>query len=214
MMHELDATTVAPDSDCAGADRSVTAADLFPASQADRSILVDRAHSLAAVAENSTSRVSERFLRFSLRDGKHYGVCFSTVSEVLSSPITEVPCTPAFVAGVVNLRGNLICAVDLGRFLGGEECRGDGRSQIMVLEHEGQRLGLVVQTIESAEPFSKTELSAAPAGGVSNFVYGIWQETVLVLDSGRLMNGIHRAIASEHRLSPTGNIGREYDAGQ
>jgi len=61
----------------------------------------------------STSPQGERYLTFYLAD-EEYGVEILKVQEIIGmQPITRVPRTPAFMRGVINLRGKVIPIVDL-----------------------------------------------------------------------------------------------------
>ncbi|MBM4351788.1 MAG: purine-binding chemotaxis protein CheW, partial [Deltaproteobacteria bacterium] len=62
-----------------------------------------------------------KYLTFSLA-GEEYGVGILKVKEIIGMmPITTVPRTPAFVKGVINLRGKVIPVVDLRLKFGMEE---------------------------------------------------------------------------------------------
>jgi purine-binding chemotaxis protein CheW len=57
--------------------------------------------------------LSAKYLTFVL-DGESFGVDILEVREILGPiPIRPIPCTPAFLKGVVNLRGGIIPIVDL-----------------------------------------------------------------------------------------------------
>jgi chemotaxis signal transduction protein len=59
-----------------------------------------------------------KFLTFSLA-GEEYGIGILKIREIIGMmPITSVPETPAFVKGVINLRGKVIPVVDLRRRFG------------------------------------------------------------------------------------------------
>ena len=50
--------------------------------------------------------------------GRRYGIEVGAVREAVAHPvITALPMAPAFVAGVINLRGEIVAALDLSRML-------------------------------------------------------------------------------------------------
>ena len=54
-----------------------------------------------------------KYLTFSL-DQEEYGIGILKIKEIIGMmPITSVPQTPAFVKGVINLRGKVIPVIDL-----------------------------------------------------------------------------------------------------
>lgn len=77
-----------------------------------------------------------------------YAVDIASVREIITlQPITQVPGAPAFVEGILNLRGHVIPVMDLrGRF--GLPRTGPTReTRIMVVEVRGHTLGLVVDAV-------------------------------------------------------------------
>lgn len=60
-----------------------------------------------------TEVLTDQYLTFSL-DGESFGVSIEKVREVLTfTKVTDVPCTPDYVRGVINLRGNVVPVIDL-----------------------------------------------------------------------------------------------------
>jgi len=61
----------------------------------------------------ASAGLAGKYLTFGLGD-EHYGLEITRVQEIVGiMPVTRVPRMPAFVAGVVNLRGRVIPVVDL-----------------------------------------------------------------------------------------------------
>jgi purine-binding chemotaxis protein CheW len=64
-------------------------------------------------AIKATTIKTGKYLTFSL-EKEEYGIGILKVKEIIGMmPITSVPRTPAFVKGVVNLRGKVIPVLDL-----------------------------------------------------------------------------------------------------
>lgn len=61
--------------------------------------------------------------------------------------IVPVPCTPRHVAGIMNLRGDILPVVDLRRFFRLEETAGRA-VRIIVVEEAGVRVGFVVDAVQ------------------------------------------------------------------
>ena len=58
---------------------------------------------------------SQQFLTFSL-SGEMFGVGILTVKEIIEyGSVTEIPMVPAFICGVINLRGAVVPVIDLHR---------------------------------------------------------------------------------------------------
>src|SRR5450759_5813344 len=82
------------------------------------------------------------------RADEHYGLDIAKVFEIIRhQPITPVPRAPAFVKGVINLRGRIIPVVDLrGRF-GMRAVEPTKESRIVVAESSSKRVGLIVDSV-------------------------------------------------------------------
>ena len=61
---------------------------------------------------------SQQFLTFSL-SGEMFGVGILTVKEIIEyGSVTEIPMVPAFICGVINLRGAVVPVIDLAARFG------------------------------------------------------------------------------------------------
>ena len=84
---------------------------------------------------SSASPNDERQLVVFQLDDEFYGVDIARVHEIIRlQSVTRVPRTPAFVEGVINLRGKIIPVVDLRKRFGlpsGDQTRA---SRIVVVE--------------------------------------------------------------------------------
>src|SRR6266700_7681546 len=77
-----------------------------------------------------------------------YGVEIARVHEIIRlQTITRVPHAPAFVEGVINLRGKVIPVVDLRRRFGLASAEHTRASRIVVVEIGDQVVGIVVDGV-------------------------------------------------------------------
>ena len=94
---------------------------------------------------------------------EEFGVAISQVREIVRLvPITPVPKAPVFVEGVVNLRGQILAVVDLATRL---SLKGDARSEqtrIIVVEVEGNTVGMVVDEVTEVLRLSKENIDSTP----------------------------------------------------
>jgi chemotaxis signal transduction protein len=80
--------------------------------------------------------------------GRHYGAPLKAVREVFTlGPLTPVPTAPAAVAGVANLRGQVIPVLDLMRLLDLGLHRLRLGDPVVLVESEGTRVGLLVDRV-------------------------------------------------------------------
>lgn len=167
------------------------ARDLLPREPALLDILKKRAQALAQVVEPAGQEQTGQFLRFRLGPAEWYGIPYDALEEIIhATNIARVPCTPAFVAGVVNRRGELLPVLDLQQFFRTQSVERDEQARIIVVRSHGTRVGLLVDAVEGNEQYDPAAL-AAPivSDGVSNidYVQGIYDGKVTLLNIATLL---------------------------
>jgi purine-binding chemotaxis protein CheW len=127
-----------------------------------------RSHSVSfftapAREERKTAEATEHVVTFFLA-GEEYGVDVRLVQEIIrTSEITQVPRAPAFVKGVINLRGRIVPVVDLKRRLGlGEVDEGGREARIVVANLKDRLVGLLVDGASQVLKVPVTTIEAAP----------------------------------------------------
>jgi len=79
---------------------------------------------------------------------EEYAVDILKVQEInRMKEITRVPNTPAYVEGVINLRGKVIPVINLRTKFGLENRENDAQSRIMIMDVQGITMGLVVDAV-------------------------------------------------------------------
>lgn len=149
------------------------------------------------MTEQTVAVEDGRVLLFRLAS-RMYGCSLDQVREIIPyRPATRLPGAPAFVSGLVNLRGTIMTVVHLGRRLGvSEERRTDG--SIILVEHESKCMGFEVDEVMDVQPLATEEMEAADAalpGGenVRGIVKGMGHvdgSVVVVLDVAQLVGQI------------------------
>jgi purine-binding chemotaxis protein CheW len=137
----------------------------------------------------------ERYLLFTLH-GLLYAVAVPQVLEVGRLPaITPVPNVPAWLRGVVNLRGEILSVIDVRTFLGLEEGHYTESSRMLVVKTLGEEMttSLVVDQVKGFVQLPKTSVQtpAAPAEDkVAPYLAGVCEyadQTLAVFDLERLL---------------------------
>jgi purine-binding chemotaxis protein CheW len=105
----------------------------------------------------------EQFVVFRLGD-EEFGVPIGAVQEIVRVPeqLTKVPKTPAFIGGVVNLRGVVLPVVDQRRRFGLPEMARSDRQRIMVLMVGTMRTGFVVDSVVEVLKVARSTIGPAP----------------------------------------------------
>ncbi|MDA8079855.1 MAG: chemotaxis protein CheW [Nitrospiraceae bacterium] len=80
--------------------------------------------------------------------GEEYGVPISQVREIVRvAGITRVPNSPAYMEGVINLRGRVLPVLNLRKRLKLEDCGLSKSSRIIVTEVGSKVIGLLVDAV-------------------------------------------------------------------
>ena len=136
-----------------------------------------------------------------LRLGKQeLGIEISQVHEVIKwREPAPVPRAPAFVEGVIELRGDVVPVVDMRKRLSLPAAAPDADTRIIVVGLAGERIGLVVDQVVEVSRIPPDAMSAAP-----RFFRGLAAELIqgLARLGPRLVVLVHidRILSSEEQL--------------
>ncbi len=120
-------------------------------------------------AIKATTIKTGKYLTFTL-DEEEYGIGILKVKEIIGMmPITSVPRTPAFVKGVINLRGKVIPVMDLRVKFDMEAISYTDRTCIIVVEIDSEEgtvlIGIVVDAVSEVLNIQEEEIEKTPAFG-------------------------------------------------
>lgn len=99
--------------------------------------------------------------------------------------VTPVPRAPDFVVGVLNLRGEVVTVLDLGRILGMDATEIGAETRNVIVNSQDEQVGLVADRIGDVVTIPATKVDPLPAnfsGPEGRFFQG-----VCMLDAGLLM---------------------------
>ncbi len=109
--------------------------------------------------------------------GQEYAADIAGVVETLAvRPITRVFLTPPWLAGIMNLRGDVVAVLDLARLLGMPPTIITDDSRIVLTRHEGRRAGLLVDGLAELRSLDLGQLEPPPvtlSGEVANLLRGV-----------------------------------------
>ena len=140
-----------------------------------------------------------KYLTFSMAN-EEYGIGILKIKEIIGMmTITPVPQTPAFVKGVINLRGKVIPVVDLRLKFGMEEIEYTERTCIIVVEIAGQtgnvQIGIVVDAVSEVLNIKGEDIEDTPTFGTKlNIEYILGMAKMeggvkILLDIDRVLSG-------------------------
>jgi purine-binding chemotaxis protein CheW len=98
--------------------------------------------------------------------GEDYAIDIMRVREIIHpGPITPVPRAPAFVEGVIRLRGDVIPVIDVRKRFGLPGTPATRKSRFLVVNVAGRRIALVVDEVREVLRLPRSEIRPAPALG-------------------------------------------------
>lgn len=115
-------------------------------------------------ADNNRSQAtgSMQLVSFKLSD-ETYGIEITKIREIiLVGEITQVPETPHFIKGLINLRSSVIPVIDLRARFSLPESELTPDSRIMVLNVGSRTIGIVVDSVSEVLRVSHEHVSPAP----------------------------------------------------
>ena len=130
--------------------------------------------------DNLASMDVTQFLTFQLNEDS-YGIDILSIKEIVDhGSVTKVPMMPDFIAGVINLRGNVVPVVDLALRFSQQPSLRTSRSSILILEHqyEEQKLeiGITVDVVNEVLDILAGDIEQAPSFGTkirTDFIAGM-----------------------------------------
>jgi purine-binding chemotaxis protein CheW len=127
--------------------------------------------------------------------GQDFGLPVIQVRDVLRHwQLTPVPLAPRAVAGLLNLRGHIVTAIDLRLRLGLPSEGGRSEATLVVVENGSELYALVVDRVGDVLRMEERRLETAPVGldpgwrAVASAVYTTDTGFIVLLDIARLLD--------------------------
>src|SRR5450830_795585 len=154
-------------------------------------ILRERALALAVEPDRTqTIDQSIEVVEFLLAH-ERYAVESSYVREVYPlENLTPLPCTPAFVLGIVNLRGEVISVIDMRKFFDLPQTGLSDLNKVIVLQSGSMVFGILADAILGVRYMAHAEIqpSLPTLTGIrEKYLKGITPQRTVVLDAGKLL---------------------------
>jgi len=145
-------------------------------------------------SRHATREATREVLVFVL--GKEeYGVDILKVQEIRGyEKVTPIPAAPAYLKGVVNLRGIIVPVIDLRIKFGLADPKYDSFTVVIILRLATRVIGMVVDGVSDVVALAPSEVKAAPQLGSlvdSSFLAGLATQgdrMVLLLDIERFLS--------------------------
>ncbi len=137
--------------------------------------------------------------------GEEFGLDILRVQEIIRvQQLTRVPNSPAFVEGVINLRGKVIPVISLRQVFGLDEVEQDKQTRIVVIEVKGTVVGFMVDSVSEVLRIPTETVEPPPRLGKvqREYVHGVGKldnRLLILLDVDRLMTDSEEACAQAAR---------------
>lgn len=124
-----------------------------------------------------------------------YSIGINSIHEIVRIPcVTEVPDAPAFLEGVINLRGRVIPVIDLRKKLGLPAAEWNKSTRVLITENAGALVGLLVDAVSEVKKLPPESVEAPPemiaAVGIEYItgVAKIDEVLIILLDLGKVLS--------------------------
>ncbi len=165
--------------------------------QALQQAVAARSGGKTALVAASAAEIAQ-YLTFQL-GGEMYAVGILNVKEIIEyGSLTEIPMMPAFIRGVINLRGAVVPVIDLAARFGGQRTETSRRTCIVIIElttgEEHHDIGVVVDAVSEVLEVSDADIEPPPAFGArirADFIHGMGKiggKFVIILDIQQVLS--------------------------
>ena len=139
-----------------------------------------------------------QYLTFAL-GGEMFAVGILNVKEIIEfGNITEIPMMPAFIRGVINLRGAVVPVIDLSARFGGPASTVSRRTCIVIVEvSDGEMrhdIGIMVDAVSEVLDIPGSEIEPPPSFGArirADFIFGMGKvggKFVIILNIDKVLS--------------------------
>lgn len=165
----------------------VNVPELFPQDEESKKLMALRT---SAITEKSALRLTagelhakNKYISFNLNND-FYCISLAYVKEVLKDTnITNVPGTPDFIEGIMNLRGDYITVVNLKKFLGLPQETICEKNPVVIVKCNELKLALLIDKINELFDFQEMSQQENPDSYYMNeFIYNKTLYTELNID--------------------------------
>lgn len=152
---------------------------------------------MSASENNARVQMTDPFLIFEI-GSQTFGLPAAVVAEVLQKPerLTKIPRSPDFIAGVINLRGNVVPIIDQrARFATTPSSQ--ARARVIVVSIGDLQAGFVVDAVREVLRMSQDTITSAPKIGDTKVFDRVavlegGERIVLLIDPAELLDGAER----------------------
>lgn len=155
-------------------------------------ILKARATALAQQQEEKDANDEYLEVVEFLLSHEKYGIESSYVREVyLLKELTPLPCTPQFVSGIINVRGQILSVIDIRKFFELPEKGLTDLNRVIIIHNNKIEFGILADVVLGARsiPFRGIQPSLPTLTGIrAEYLRGITSERLVILDAEKILS--------------------------
>ena len=143
----------------------------------------------------NTARDATREVLVFVLGSEEYAVDILKVQEIRGfDKVTPIPAAPAYLKGIVNLRGVIVPVIDLRLKFQMPEPRYDATTVMVVLRVAGRVIGMVVDAVSDVVRLAPGDIKAAPQLGAvvdGSYIAGLAtqdERMILLLDIEKFLS--------------------------
>lgn len=159
---------------------------------------MNEVRNMPTLAGIAATEEDHQYLTF-LLGGEMFAIAILNIKEIIEyGSLTEVPMMPAFIRGVINLRGSVVPVVDLSARFGRHKTEVSRRTCIVIIEVESadekHDIGVMVDSVSEVLEIPRSEIEPPPAFGAKirvDFMAGMGKvagKFVIILDASRVLS--------------------------
>ncbi len=158
----------------------------------DKTILQERAQIIVGRKKQTVEGENQKIsiVEFLLTP-ERYALDEKYISEVFFlKDITPIPGTPAFVMGVINLRGRIVSVINLKSLFNLKDRGLTELNKVIVIQNENMEFGIVSDAIMGSRTIDINQLSSPPLtlqNNGSEFITGITTDGLILLNAATLL---------------------------
>lgn len=135
---------------------------------------------------------------------EHYALPLAQVREVsLLKELTPVPCTPPFVLGIINLRGEIRTVIDLKKFFDLPDKGITEMNKIIIVQEGDLQLGILADAIRGVRHIRLDDIQPplpTLTGIRADYMRGVTSDRLVVLDAAKILSD--NRILVDEEVSP------------
>ncbi|MGA1840468.1 MAG: chemotaxis protein CheW [bacterium] len=156
-----------------------------------RKILRSRALELARETEEKEKDETHLEVVEFLLANERYALELDFIREIYPlKEFTSLPCTPDFVLGIINIRGQILSIIDLKKFFGLPEKGFTDLDRILILRSKEKEFGILADEILGVRsiPISNIQPSLPTLSGIKDkYLKGVTGDRIVILNGERIL---------------------------